>query len=214
MIELTIIEDCSPYYIRFTHPGIDKIVSKCLEISNKKIYNEGFNHSALDSVDANTILDLVPASAMIELNKTRVSLFVTNPGFYYRAHKDGLDHRFSINYTVKILDDKCVTSWYSDEDLKKYPIDYLKFKEAYRIKNPYLYENGISREAKGFKKENHKPLKSMTALPNEGILFNTDIFHDFDNSRSTNQRIVLTLRAETPADIYFEDAKKLLFSKS
>ena len=99
--------------------------------------------------------------------KERVSLFVTQPGFYYRAHKDGLNHRCSINYTVKILDDQCVTSWYSDSDLQEYEIDNLPSK--------------TSREAVGFDKAKHVPLKSMVAIQNECILFNTEIYHDFDN---------------------------------
>jgi len=51
----------------------------------------------------------------------------------------------------------------------------------------------------------------MTAKPNECILFNTDIWHDFDNSQSTNRRMVLTLRVNNPSTFYFDDAKKALF---
>ncbi|MFZ9646005.1 MAG: hypothetical protein ACO29M_04920 [Fluviibacter sp.] len=131
---------------------------------------------------------------------TRVSLFVTQPGFYYRAHKDGLNHRYSINYTVKILDDKCVTSWYRDVDLQQYPIDNLS--------------NRTSRECAGFDKTKHSPMMSMTAVQNEVVLFNTDLFHDFDNSRSTNERMILTLRDIKPGMVYFDDAKSKLFGKT
>ena len=208
-----IIEDCSPFYIRFTHPGFENIISECLDHIREKEYTKGFTHQSLDLERSKRILNLCPISNWIELNEKRVSLFVTNPGYYYRAHKDGLDHRFSINYTVKILDKFCVTQWYSDEDLKGYPIDNLKYIEWYRERDPFTFQNGLSREASGFIKENHKPLKSMTANPNEVILFNTDIFHDFDNSLSKNQRIVLTLRAKKTSDIYFDDVKKILFQE-
>ena len=137
-------------------------------------------------------------SNQLKFIKERVSLFVTQPGFYYRAHKDGLNHRCSINYTVKILDDKCLTSWYSDNDLKEYEIDNLASK--------------TSREAIGFDKAKHVPLKSMIAVQNECILFNTDIYHDFDNSKSQNERIVLTLRLENPGDMYFDNVRKILFN--
>ena len=112
--------------------------------------------------------------------------------------KDSLYQRFSINYTIQIADEKCVTSWYSDDDLKHYPIDFLK---------------GHSRECEGFNPKNHTPLKSMIAKPGECILFNTDLFHDWDNSQSDNYRIILTLRIKQPCvgQTYFEDAKKIIF---
>lgn len=209
-----IIEDCSPYFIRFTHPGFENIISECLDHVRDKNYEKGFTHQAFSAERAKKVLDQCPISNWVELNEKRVSLFVTNPGYYYRAHKDGLDHRFSINYTVKILDECCVTRWYSDEDLKEYPIDNLKHIEYYREKDPFTFANGLSREALGFRKENHKALKSMVAKLNEVILFNTNIFHDFDNSLSKNQRIVLTLRAKKPSNIYFDDIKKILFQNS
>ena len=193
---LSIIEDCSPYYIRFTHNSISDIIDSCLLSIDDVSFTRPFTHHKFDFDTAGKILNMVPFSKDIEFYQHRVSLFVSQPGLYYRAHKDGLNHRFSINYTVKILDDKCVTSWYSDEECKDYPIDTL---------------DGWSREASGFKKSNHTALKSMVAKPNECILFNTDIFHDFDNTNSTNERIVLTLRARQVGKIYFEDAKKILF---
>ena len=55
----------------------------------------------------------------------------------------------------------------------------------------------------------------MTAKPGECILFNTDIFHDWDNQLSNNYRVVLTLRIKQPltGKIYFEDAKKIIFGQ-
>ena len=129
-----------------------------------------------------------------------MSLFISKPGIYYRAHKDGLVNRFSINYMCRVLDDKCVTNWYSDEDLKDYPIDNLPSK--------------WSRECDGFIKENHIPTKSFVAQQGECILFNTELFHDWDNSSSQNERVVLTLRIieELKPQTYFEDARKILFN--
>jgi hypothetical protein len=192
----TIIEDCSPYYIRFTHDGIDDVISKCLKYIDGVKHVNMFTHHRYKMGGANDILSSVPMREALNLNVQRVSLFVSQPGLYYKAHKDGLDHRFSINYTVKVLDTKCVTSWYSDEDLAHYEIENLKFKD--------------SRECIGFDKTKHTPLKSMTAVQGECILFNTEIFHDFDNTQSTNERMVLTLRTINTGSMYFEDAKRLL----
>jgi len=194
----TIIEDCSPYYIRFTHAGLDLVINKCAEfVKDIDFTNQQFIHYKHPAAEAQTLLSIIPMSTQFKLMKNRVSTFVTQPGKHYRAHKDGLDNRVSINYTVKILDSDCVTSWYSDDDLKNYPIDNLATKS--------------SRECIGFDSTRHTPLKSMTARQGECILFNTDIFHDFDNSRAKNERMVLTLRLVETSKYYFADVKKILF---
>jgi len=198
----TVIEDCSPYYIRFTHTGLKEFVDYILEIYNQQNWplnssesNPGFRHCRLPLEIAKTVLEKTPVAKDIELNMHRVSYFTSAPGMKYRAHKDGIDHRFSLNYTVKILDDKCVTSWYNDDELKHYPIDNI---------------GGVSRECLGFDSSKHTAQKTMIAQPNECILFNTDIFHSWDNSQSINERIVLTLRSTTPGIVYFDDVKKVL----
>ena len=200
MNQFTIIEDCSPYYIRFTHPGIEDVIEYCKQCSPDTSDLQRFRHHILPPDQVSEVVTKTPMSKLMPLYTTRVSLFLTSPGMYYQAHKDGTNHRFSINYTVSILDDKCVTSWYSDDDLKDYEIDTL---------------GNRSRECRGFDKTKHTPLKSMTAKPGECILFNTDIFHDWDNTQSSNVRIVLTLRIKQPltGTTYFEDAKKLIFDQ-
>lgn len=197
--KFTIIEDCSPYYIRFTHDGINTVIQECIDAIRDVKFIKGFTHHILSAELANAVLNATPLSKIFELKKYRVSLFVTNPGYYYSAHKDGPDCRVSLNYTVSILDDKCVTSWYSDADLAEYKLD-------------PRYIN--SREVEGFDKSNHIPTCSMTAKPNEFVLFNTELYHDFDNSNSTNQRIVLTLRLKNASATYFDDAKAVLLNQT
>jgi hypothetical protein len=215
MARLTVIEDCSPYYIRFTHDGIDELISYCQNLLTdelvekafskparrlgnlEKLDDDGFRNYKLPEEQAKKVLSLTPLSEKMPFMEERVSFFITKPGHYYRAHKDGLDHRVSINYTIKISDDKCITSWYDEEELKRYSMDFLP--------------SNSSRECAGFIRENHTPLKSMTAKPNEIILFNSEIFHDWDNSNSENLRCVLTLRHKHPSPFYFDDAKKLFF---
>ena len=192
-----IIEDCSPYYIRFTHPEIERIVSICKEVAAQTEYTAGFTHHRLDLPIAEEILNIVPLAKQLMFLKPRVSMFATQPGHYYRAHKDGLNFHIGINYTINVLDSKCITSWYSDEDLSEYPIDNLASKR--------------SREADGFDRKKHTPLKSTTFVEGECILFNTEIFHDVDNTASDNQRVILTLRLAYPEHVFFEDIKKILF---
>lgn len=194
-----IIEDCSPFFIRFTHPKINLVLNKSYFFIKNLEFNLPFTHYKFPIFQAEKILERTPLSKILNFQVGRVSMFVTNPGHYYKAHKDGRHHRYSINYTVKILDDKCETCWYSDNDLSQYKIDSTK--------------TFTSRECVGFVKNNHYPIKRMTAVQGECILFNTDIFHDFDNSNSTNQRMVLTLRDVDPGNTYFEDAKNKIFEQ-
>jgi hypothetical protein len=205
-----IIEDCSPYYIRYTHDGINDIINYCNECTPDfsllangfgTVLHPLFTHYKLSKVHVDSLLQLIPLPNEIPpLDTSRFSLFLSKPGLYYPAHKDGSNNRFSINYISKVLDDKCVTSWYSDNDLQEYTIVNLP--------------GGVSREIPNFVKENHTPLKTMTAKQNECVLFNTDIFHDWDNRNSTNERVVLTLRLieELKGHTYFEDARKILFN--
>ena len=196
----TIIEDCSPYYIRFTHPGIENIIDVCKKGIEGVEFTSSFTHYKFPTDIREKIMELTPLTEDLSLDYYRASMFVTQPGRYYRAHKDGVNHRISLNYTVEILDDTCVTSWYSDEELAGYNIVGLDWYNQ-------------SREAEGFGKNrhNHTPVKSMTAKPNECILFNTDLWHDFDNSKSTNRRSVLTLRMARPGAVYFADVRQALF---
>lgn len=202
-MKYTIIEDCSPYYIRFTHDGVDTVVEKCLNVLETCEYNfndsgphPGFLHYK-PSVDACADIHAsVPMNEELDLQQDRAAMFITKPGYYYRCHKDGYQ-RYSLNYTVKILDDACVTSWYSDEECAHYEIDPMP--------------NKNSRECVGFDKSKHTPLKRMIAVQGEVILFNTDIFHDWDNSQSDNIRIVMTLRDYRAQTVFFEQARKRLF---
>jgi hypothetical protein len=65
----------------------------------------------------------------------------------------------------------------------------------------------------GFVRNKHTPAKTLIAKPDECMLINTDIFHDWDNSKSSNLRVILTLRLEleTTGSVYFEDARKIIF---
>ncbi len=198
--DFTIIEDCSPYYVRFTHNNIAELIQVANDAIKDVKCHRKFTHYRLDAEAIEKIIALCPLYNYFRLSKTRLTAFISQPGLYYRAHKDGLNHHFSINYTLQIQDDKCVTSWYSDEDLAEYKIDNL--------------QTNNSRECIGFDKRKHTPLKTMVAQPGECILFNTEIFHDWDNTNSSNQRAVLTLRLidySLPGS-FFNDARETLLN--
>lgn len=207
MTQYTIIEDCSPYYIRYTFDGLEELLSLCRSYQLPPRNNIGFQHLKMVPTWSKKILDLTPVSKQMPINEHRVSLFLTEPGFYYGAHKDGQDHRFSLNFTSMVLDDRCLTSWYTDEELAGLEVSTTEL-PSMGLKNPRPNQ---SREVLNWVKSKHTPIKSMTAKQDEAILFNTDMFHDFDNSSSSNRRVVLTLRHASPGNVYFEDARKIMF---
>lgn len=204
----TILEDHSPYYIIFTYPGFQEVVDYCKKFKALWILdpapntvNPNFNHTPINGKYALTKINLPPA---LQFQESRVSLFITKPGGYYVPHKDGADHRVSINFPIQILDKDCVTQWYSDEQMTNWPID----EETYKM--------GHSRENTNFMhsdKNKLTPLKSVCFQEGACILFNTDIYHDFDNTQSAHTRVILTLRLKNAGKMYFDDVKKILFGE-
>jgi len=203
-MKYTIIEDCSPYYVRFTYDGLDKVIDYCKKNMPVGIRMPFHQHDfPLDQ--GNHLLSLVPMAEKIAFRPTKISLFMTKPGLYYRAHKDRdypedyppgilkseVCDLFSFNFPIQV-DDACVTSWYSDEDLKDYEI--------------------VKGRCIGFDPKKHTPLKSVVAKPNECLLFNSSIFHDYDNRKSAQWRVIFVLRIiEELQHTSFEDAKKIIF---
>ena len=144
-------------------------------------------------ISKKTLIPIITA-----LKMERVFFFHTPPGHDHPAHKDGNFYKFGINFTLKVLDDKCITSWYDDS-----------IESLYKVKGTVAEPRTLV----GFDKNNHVPIKTMVAKPNECILFNTDIYHAWDNSNSTNERVILALRCEDPHRIYFDDIKRILFKE-
>ncbi|CAB4241604.1 hypothetical protein UFOVP71_142 [uncultured Caudovirales phage] len=191
----TIIEDCSPYYIRFTHTNIEKVIDICEAVLSTETTHKKF--LTLDTADANNVLSASPINEIIPLRVERVTMFCTEPGASWRAHKDGFATKCSFNYSIRILDDKSETTWYTDEELA-----------MYEIYNPLTPP---SREVLGFNKDNHVPACTLHAQPLECMLINVDIFHAWDNSQSSNERVMLTLRAVDLSTLTFEQARLKLF---
>lgn len=208
---MNVIENCSPYYIRFSHDGIDKIIEFCLGKIPNEFFTSGFKHYKFSESDGKKLLSFTPFNELISIQTKRISLFITEPGKYYGAHKDGYPlTMFSINYPILVSDNKCVTSWYSDEEILNH--NYIVNRDISINAGIQNFQMGMSREVQDFNKSKHVPAKTMIAQVGEGILFNTDIFHDWDNSKSTNRRVVLTLRHTNPSLFSFEKIKKTLFN--
>jgi hypothetical protein len=202
VIEYQILEDCSPYFIRFTHEGIEDVVSFCKNVKpDSSLITKDFYPHKLTLEQCKELYTLIPMSTQIEF-QSQSSLYISKPGYYYRPHKDGRFNRFALNYTVQVLDETSTVNWYSDEELKDYKID------------SYMEQAGIGRECVDVSKEKHKPLMSTTIRPNQCMMINTDLFHSVDNTKSPNERVILTLRTSMKykENMYFEDARKILFN--
>lgn len=193
-----IIEDCSPYYIRFSYDGMNEFIDYANNLYSQFDWEKSspsFNHLRLSpelgkEVSKKTFLPLTSS-----LRMERVGFFYTPPGHSHPAHKDGFTYRFGINFMLKVLDDECVTSWYDDS-----------LESIYQVKGT-LNE---PRTLIDFDKNNHTPIKTMVAKLNECILFNTDIYHAWDNSNSSNERVVLAFRCADPTNINFDTVKQSL----
>jgi hypothetical protein len=209
-MKYTIIEDCSPYYIRFKYDGMQEVADYCKTVAidpTKAV--EKFTHQRLLPVQAEPLIDIIPFFNILDLRKDRVSLFTVQPGYKAYIHKDGLDMKFGINYAVTILDGRCVTRWYDEGDMSTYD-ETLKVLTHYDD-NTSNIAKGTYRELAEADSTKHCPVKQMTVQQNDLILFNTDIYHDYDNTQSSNHRVVLTLRPSLGVELAFNDVKKMLF---
>jgi hypothetical protein len=198
----TIIEDSSPYFIRFQAPCQEQVVAVCKEIINRTEYTREFTNHKLDSADANKLINIIPLFDALGLDKDRVTLFVSQPGIYRPPHKDSKDMLMGINYSIEINDSECITSWYTDEELKD--CEYFSGLKPNQQRPLYL------RELVNYIPGSHQPICQMTAKPGEMMLFNVGKFHDWDNRASKNRRIILTLRPKMGKSLTFEQARKII----
>ena len=202
----TIIEDCSPYYIRFKWEGLQEVIdfiSANAELESS-VPSGGYSTDKLPYDTASKINEMLPFNKEIALQLKRFWIFTTYPDGGSGIHKDSSNHRMSINIPLQILDDKCTTTLYSDEIFKDTKIS-----------------NTFDTEQQGIRTRNvlqdwHVPsdypiLKTFTARADEAVLLNTEIWHNFWNKDSTNTRKILTMRVKDPGNFYFDDAKKVLF---
>jgi hypothetical protein len=206
----TIIEDCSPYYIRFKYADSEKVIAMC----NDLLHTYKFDHDRFLTVDDDTgakVIEATGLSPYLDLMTQRVTMFYTKGGYKSPVHKDGSNHRISINFGVKILDSKCETAWYSDVIAPDYTPDYVDLTERNKFNGVKAAKVIDSREFQDFDEAIHKPIKRFTMKQGEVVLFNTDVWHRWNN-RSDAERCILTLRVKKPGNFFFKDAKKVLFN--
>jgi hypothetical protein len=195
---LSVIEDCSPYFIRFKFDQLEKIISIIKsEESNAVIKFEGtYVHKDFPQNVTEKIVNCLPKQ--FQFNFITSAIFETPPGGGSGIHKDGKDNRISFNIPIQINDNKCITYWYNDEE----QFDNLPLKgDLSYTRNVYSDNNNLSKFIFS---------KSMMAQENEMLLFNTDIFHSWKNYSSEHVRKMFVLRIKDRNTVFFDDAKKIL----
>jgi len=207
----TIIKNCSPYYVLFTYDGLSDYIKTLQDIVNKSEFIVSNNKSVTmiqevfpnyrteelyvkNEEELGLIIDGNPCTPLLHLDRNAVFL-TTYPKVKSPIHIDmngavNKPVQFRINYPVLVKDDKCITSWYKSESITPH-------------KNiPYM-EDMLSKV---------NPVESLNFSQDYAILFNTTLYHDWDNTQSENNRTILGLRADkNHFDTTFDDAKKILF---
>lgn len=198
-----IIEDCSPYYIKFRHTGIDDLIRSAKEKFQKVNISNPEAPVIIRKLEQDPgleLLEMLPYKDLFKFQRNRVAYIVSIPGSKSHTHIDGAS--ISFNYGIDIQDHECVTSWY----------DYETVEATYKSKSNMPFDRA-SVSAAQVTANPIAPLKSFTMKEGECVLFNADLYHDVDNSSSPNNRTVLTFRLVNPGEIRFDDAKRILFNK-
>lgn len=206
-----IIEDCSPYYVKFSHPCLSEVVDYINNINYQITEDWKSNIGILGRFQFSTehsisILEKLPMKNILpKFDLDRVSVWRTPAGGFRNAHKDGLQNGCAINIPVSILDDLCRTSWYTDDELQDCTIE----NKAMNFKG----KRGGYREAIGFSFDKHKPIASTVMSKNVMMLFNSNIWHSVDNRHSSNDRSIITLRFEDSENLTYDQIFNTLFAK-
>jgi hypothetical protein len=210
----TIIEDASPYYVRFTFDGLTELIDYCnQQDKSMSIVDETdyFTHERYSDEISSAIIDKLPMIDALEFNKERVDIFRSKPRLNSSIHKDGAKCKVSFNLSLQILDDKCVTSWLSDEVMAKYELRGQPYVRYAYMGYDWMGDSDPEGRKKLLETSRSLPkLKTFVQQPNEIVLINVDIFHTWDNSESENVRKILTLRLKNH-DLDFMDIKNIVF---
>jgi len=210
LTQYTIIEDCSPYYIRFTFSKLELVINQFrkqladvppdYDITG---YPEELKHRSpkfkplpLHESLIKYAKSVVPFWNTFDFNVPRFT--VSEAGLKFPIHRDSDFEYAGINFMIDVLDEECITNWYSNESLA-----HLSPRQISVGLKPWMFDinDDDPRPA---------PIKTTVFKPNECVLVNTHIWHDWDNSKSTNRRVNLLCRGLKGSPT-FEEMRKTLF---
>jgi hypothetical protein len=184
-MNVKIIKDCRPYFLILEHDQQFDLMSYASRVIEQNNYNWsrkilGFSNHRIASDDLHQIYELSLIKMFSQsFSEIFASIYVTEPGMNYPIHTDGNSKHpinWSINYIITAKDDKCKTKWYSDDSVSG-------------LKKIETTGNILIKS-----QDNITEIHSEVFAEGQCILFNTAMFHSFDNSDSDNIRRVLTIR--------------------
>ena len=194
-----IIENCSPFYIRIQFTELPQIISKVQSMLDSAFNHTDYKayvHSDMTTEVANEFISKFKFFNDYKFVDKRVAIFTTPPGSGCGIHKDGTLRKVSFNIPIQISDDKCVTRWYDDDPFVDATVTGLP------------YSRNVYRDYKTMQKI--PCIKSLVANAEDMVVFNTDIYHSWDNTLSPNYRKILTLRLLDDSLSFDEVAKNIL----
>jgi len=198
------IEDCSPYYVRFRHEGSEEIIKMLqkLVVLHKKPL-DAFTHY-LTTDENRKVVSLGPMRDNPEMC-TKMAIITIPPGAVSTIHSDVQWH---LNYIVNQEGANGVVNWYDPALFNQYPMEYLE-------KNKQWVPTGYDPRLKpGYNPKvdiKYTPptntLISARFLEGDVILFNSSLLHDFQNRSITQERsVMISVPADTNST--FEQAKE------
>ena len=206
-----IIDNQSPYYIRFSVPELNIILPWLQQnMSNPAVCRDyPFTERAQrehhrKQIDIKEIWSHIPGKDIIPWSSTG-TVFVTLPGGGSPLHRDknprGIewDDHMGLNFPITVQDRCCHTHWVDDTVLKSYPN--IEYSNIHTVRH-YVERKGQVPTA-----------RSVSLGPNEIMLVNTAIWHSWHND-SPHTRIIMSLRVkENKKHWTFQQAREALFSK-
>ena len=237
---ISIIENASPYFVRFTHEGIDKIIDLCLSIIQQNkgtVYTQyvenlethvdwfptdisEYEHDLtvikLDQESIEQIIDLIPwKNEVFDFKNGVIFIMKTGPGWRQTIHKDRSD--FGLNYVLYVADDKCITTFYNEQDVKaENKTAELEKANAAALANPETAAREVNprRFTLGVDPDELTPVKTYIAKQGEAMLLNTDIYHTWHND-SPNHRYLLGIRlGAEDLRVSFDEAKEKMLGNA
>ena len=112
-----IVEDHSPFYIKFKFNGVEDFFKKCRdELQNHKL-DGGLPvyQRRIDELRADEFLNMLPFSNKINFQKHRLAYIITKPRSSFPIHIDKAS--VSFNFGIDIKDEHCITRWFSSHDI-------------------------------------------------------------------------------------------------
>jgi hypothetical protein len=234
---ITIIEDASPFFIRFKFDGIEKVIDigrenlknlnsssdlagfkmvDKFEItreknpSNLEEYENGLLISYPSAAEASDIVDNLPwPNELLNFKDWAFEVLQTGTEFHWCVHKDRSN--FGLNFFIDVPDDLCVTNFYSEEEVDS-KMDYERQQSRKEADaNPPEDKGGPLRRTYNVDMHDLTPIKSYVGVQGEGMLINADIWHTWNNT-STKARSALLLRPKSPLSrSSFEEIRLKLF---